>query len=125
MRGGTGIQPPHLPMELIKEYWAQLSAVGAAILGAAKLLRKRARRHKAWQDTITASILAILHDKLLFECLHYLKAEQITADEMDNLSLLYKQYNALGGNGTIAKLMERVGMYVKIIECDCERGYDT
>ena len=86
-------------MELIKEYWAQLSAVGAAILGAAKLLRKRARRHKAWQDTITAS--------------------------MDNLSLLYKQYNALGGNGTIAKLMERVGMYVKIIECDCERGYDT
>ena len=44
---------------------------------------------------------------------------------MDNLSLLYKQYNALGGNGTIAKLMERVGTYVKIIECDCERGYDT
>ena len=60
-------------------------------------------------------------------CLLYtsLKVEQITADEMDNLSLLYKQYNALGGNGTIAKLMERVGMYVKIIECDCERSNDT
>ena len=35
---------------------------------------------------------------------------------MDNLTLLYDQYVALGGNGTIKKLMERVGIYVKIID---------
>lgn len=41
---------------------------------------------------------------------------EITADEMDNLTLLYDPYVALGGNGTIKKLMERVGIYVKIID---------
>ena len=110
--------------DLIKNYWAQISAVCAALVAAAKMLKTRAKRRKEWQSTITASMLAILHDRLLFECLHYLQTCQITADEMDNLSLMYKEYKKLGGNGTIAKLMERVGTYVKIIDCECERSYE-
>lgn len=119
-------------LDAIKEYWAQLSAVGAALVWAGrrfmKRLHQRREREKeldAWRNTMQASILTLLHDRLLYECLHYLACEEITADEMDNLSLMYNQYVKLGGNGTVKKLMERVGMYVKIIECDCERGYDT
>lgn len=103
-------------MEWIQDYWAQLTAVMAAVVWIGKEAIRRRRHRATWETTVQAAILAVLHDRLLFLCLQYLEAEEITADEMDNLTLLYDQYVALGGNGTIKKLMERVGIYVKIID---------
>lgn len=103
-------------METIRDYWAMLSAAGAAAVWVIKEAIKRRKHRAEWERTVQAAILAVLHDRLLFLCLHYLEAGEITADEMDNLTLLYDQYVALGGNGTIKKLMERVGIYVKIID---------
>lgn len=103
-------------METIRDYWAQLSAALAAAVWVVKQAIKRRKNRAEWERTVQAAILAILHNQLLFLCLQYLEAGEITADEMDNLTLLYDQYVALGGNGTIKKLMERVGIYVKIID---------
>lgn len=103
-------------MEWIRENWALLSAAGAALAWLGRHITCRLRRREKWHGTVQASLLAVLHDRLLFLCMHYLEEERISADEMDNLTLLYDQYVALGGNGTIKKLMERVGIYVKIID---------
>lgn len=108
--------------EFILDYWAQICAAVTAIAGFIKFTKSRAKKQNEWRETITASILAILHDRLLFMCLHYLEVRKITADEMDNLTLLFDQYTKLGGNGTIKKLMDRVMKYVKIIDTENERG---
>ncbi|HIY53713.1 MAG TPA: hypothetical protein H9832_07135 [Candidatus Agathobaculum merdavium] len=103
-------------METIRDYWAQLSAALAAAVWVVKAAIKRRKHRAEWERAVQKALLATLHDRLLFLCLHYLEAGEITADELDNLTLLYDQYVALGGNGTIKKLMERVGIYVKIID---------
>ncbi len=103
-------------METIQDYWAMLSAAGAAAVWVVKEAIKRRKHRAEWERAVQKALLATLHDRLLFLCMHYLEEERISADEMDNLTLLYDQYVALGGNGTIKKLMERVGIYVKIID---------
>ena len=103
-------------METIRDYWAMLSAAGAAAVWVIKEAIKRRKHRAEWERAVQKALLATLHDRLLFLCMHYLEEERISADEMDNLTLLYDQYVALGGNGTIKKLMERVGIYVKIID---------
>lgn len=103
-------------METIRDYWAMLSAAGAAAVWVVKEAIKRRKHRAEWERAVQKALLATLHDRLLFLCMHYLEEERISADEMDNLTLLYDQYVALGGNGTIKKLMERVGIYVKIID---------
>lgn len=103
-------------METIRDYWAQISAALAAAAWVFKEAIKRRKHRAGWERAVQKALLATLHDRLLFLCMHYLEEERISADEMDNLTLLYDQYVALGGNGTIKKLMERVGIYVKIID---------
>lgn len=103
-------------METIRDYWAMLSAALAAAAWVVKEAIKRRKHRAEWERAVQKALLATLHDRLLFLCMHYLEEERISADEMDNLTLLYDQYVALGGNGTIKKLMERVGIYVKIID---------
>ena len=103
-------------METIRDYWAQLSAALAAAVWVVKQAIKRRKHRAEWESTVEKALRATLHNQLLFLCLQYLEEGEITADELDNLTLLYDPYVALNGNGTIEKLMERVGIYVKIID---------
>ena len=51
--------------------------------------------------------LIMLHDRLMQGCKHFLRHEMITADDLENLTGMYEEYKALGGNGTVKILYER------------------
>lgn len=57
---------------------------------------------------INESLLALLHDRLYYECTDILTRRKITQDELDNLIHLYEPYRQLGGNGVCEKLMKEI-----------------
>lgn len=82
---------------------------------------KEEAEEKARQERLKileSAVLAMLHDRLLQSLVYFLKVKEITADEMDNIKLMYAAYAALGGNGTIKILYTRFEKYVRIIPPD-------
>ena len=99
--------------ETVQKYWVQFGMGAlAGVLGTAWARMKKLLR---WRRSVNAAIVSILHDRLLAECLRVLEAGECTAEEWENLQLMYRSYAELGGNGTIKTLMERVQQYVKIV----------
>lgn len=101
--------------EFIVKYWLEAAfgvAVTALSIGYKKLAGKIKKRAEE-QDAIKTAMIAILHDRLFAECNKYLSQGHIPVDDaeeiLNNLSILYNAYHALGGNGTGTKLYERVG----------------
>lgn len=52
--------------------------------------------------------LITLHDRLMQGCKGFLRQGMITPDDLENLTDMYGEYKALGGNGTIKILYERM-----------------
>lgn len=51
------------------------------------------------------AILALLHDKLYYLCAKQINEyENITPDELENLTCLFEPYEEMGGNGTCKHL---------------------
>lgn len=51
------------------------------------------------------AILALLHDKLYYLCAKQINEyENITPDELENLTCLFEPYKEMGGNGTCEHL---------------------
>lgn len=59
-------------------------------------------------DNIKDGIKALLHDKILQKCEHYLSNGCISMHELEELRYLNRPYMALGGNGTVKIAMEKV-----------------
>ncbi len=53
-------------------------------------------------------IQALLRDRLVASYCHYRERGTITAHGLQNMELLYKEYTALGGNGFVTGLMEKI-----------------
>ena len=54
-------------------------------------------------------LLGLAHDRICYLAEKYIERGYITRDEYENLhDYLYKPYKALGGNGTVVRLMEEV-----------------
>lgn len=54
-------------------------------------------------------LLGLAHDRICYLAEKYIERGYITRDEYENLhDYLYKPYKALGGNGTVDRLMEEV-----------------
>ena len=101
-------------IETVQKYWLQFGlGLAAGFLGTTW---GRMKKLFCWRKSINAAMVSILHDRLLSESLRVLDAGECTAEEWENLQLMYKSYAELGGNGTIKTLMGRVGQYVKIVE---------
>lgn len=64
--------------------------------------------HNNQIKSMKKGMMWIQHDRLLELCKTYLRAKEITVDELENLTGLYESYKELGGNGTIKKLYEKV-----------------
>lgn len=109
---------------IAREYWAQITAACGGIAFIAKKFYSRWRRLSVWRSTIDNAIVAVLHGQIFAECQRILAREPvlITEDELENLEIMYASYTALGGNGTIRTLMERVRKYSKIVNAIPEGG---
>ena len=61
------------------------------------------------KDAQSAMIIGLGHDRIIYLCEKYIQRGWIASDEYENLyEWLYKPYEALGGNGTVKRLMSIV-----------------
>lgn len=59
-------------------------------------------------DCIKEGVKALLHDKIIQKCEHYISEGKITTEELQELEYLNEPYKALGGNGTVKAAMHKV-----------------
>lgn len=82
--------------------------VEMAVVSFVTYVVKMVRGHNSQIKSMKKGMMWIQHDRLLELCKMYLRAREITVDELENLTGLYESYKELGGNGTIKKLFEKV-----------------
>ena len=94
--------------DIITNYWIQwVCACCAAALGASlRLLRSRLHGVDKRQQATEQGIRALLRDRIVQAYYHYADRGWITLHGLENVEALYKEYHALGGNGTVTKLVE-------------------
>ena len=93
---------------LIAEYWVQwLCGAAAAARGAgARLVCVGHKRPDARQLAGEPGIWPLLRDRIVQAYYHYAERGWITLHGLENVEALYQEYHALGGNGTVTKLVE-------------------
>lgn len=93
-------------IEFIVEYWIEF-AFGIIIAGGGiciTWLRTKFKEHEALNKGLCALLrndIIQLHDK-------YMEKEYIPIYALDNVLKMYDAYHALGGNGTVTKLVEEL-----------------
>ena len=94
--------------EIIVKYWVQWACgIGAAALSAGmRLLYRRQKQSDLRQRATELGIQALLRDRIIQAYYHYSERGWITLHGLENVEALYKEYHALGGNGTVTKLVE-------------------
>ena len=61
------------------------------------------------KDVKQQMLLGLAHDRLVFLCMQYIERGFLTKEEYENAyKYLFLPYKALGGNGTIDRLVEEV-----------------
>ncbi len=92
--------------QTIMEYYLQgIWSLGMLLLGLGygKLLKKVRE-----QEAIVQGVQALLRDRIIQSYNHYMDKGYCPIYALENLQLLYEQYCALGGKGTMAELMEKL-----------------
>ncbi len=95
--------------EWITKYWLQTIfgaiATGITIFGKRKIKELDCKLKE--QDAIKMGMQALLRDRIIQSYNHYIDKGFCPIYAKDNIANLYKQYHALGGNGTVTKLYEK------------------
>lgn len=96
-------------VKITLEYWATwiFGLISAGLLTAYRRLAKRVKEDEAERKAIKAGLLAILHDRIYQACQRYLEQGWIDTSGLRNIECLYRNYHALGGNGTGTELYTR------------------
>ncbi|HYF75166.1 MAG TPA: hypothetical protein VD757_01155 [Candidatus Nitrosocosmicus sp.] len=92
--------------EWILQYWIQW--VFALIIGGLTTGYKRLANKLKEQDAIKLGIQALLRDRIIQSYNHYQEKGYCPIYALENVTALYNQYHALGGNGTVTELVERL-----------------
>jgi hypothetical protein len=96
--------------EWILRYWIETLftlIIAGLITGYKKLAYNISVKFKE-QDAIKLGIQALLRDRIVQCYNHYMEKGCCPIYAMDNINALYSQYHALGGNGTVTELVERL-----------------
>lgn len=95
-------------LDTILKYWVQwVCGLGAAVLSAGmRLLYRRQKQSDLRQQATERGIQALLRDRIVQAYYHYSERNWITLHGLENVEALYREYHALGGNGTVTKLVE-------------------
>ena len=74
-------------------------------------LREECRRlseQKRKEDAVGLGVQALLRDRIIQAYNHYIEKGYCPIYALENVEEMYRQYHALGGNGAITELVERV-----------------
>lgn len=96
--------------EFILQYWTEMVftlIISILGIGYKKLVQKLKENDKK-QNAIEAGIEALLRDRIILVYNHYMEKGFCPIYGMQNVEALYEQYHALGGNGTVTKLVEKL-----------------
>lgn len=89
-----------------------VAVTGASIYGIVRGVIQKIVKKQNDQDQFLENLkqanLATLHNEVYQSGKRYLDRNEITVEELDNFSYLFKAYKALGGNGTGDAINDRV-----------------
>ena len=73
--------------------------------------KEEAARHTAMQahnDALNEAILTLCRERLLQSYKYFKRQGGISVQDLDAMSKIYEAYHALGGNGAVSKVYERI-----------------
>ena len=75
---------------------------------------QRIKQQKEEAEALRAALLALTRDRILQGYRYYRREGGISTQDMETMSKLYAAYHALGGNGTITAVYNKItGMPIK------------
>ena len=95
-------------LEIITKFWVEwlLGLAAGGMLYVCRTLWKRQKEADRRQSAMEAGIRALLRDRILQAYYHYSERRWITLHGLENVTALYNEYHALGGNGAVTKLVD-------------------
>lgn len=96
--------------EFVVQYWLEC-LFGALIAGMGtcyRCLQRRVHKQVCDQQAIKDGTQALLRNQIIHSYDKYINRKWIPIYAMDNVNVMYKAYHALGGNGTITKIIEEL-----------------
>lgn len=96
--------------EWVIKYWVEVlfGLITTGLIAAYKRLYNKISEKTKEQDAIKLGIQALLRDRIIQSYNHYQDKGFCPIYALENVNALYKQYHALGGNGTVTELVERL-----------------
>lgn len=92
--------------EFITEYW--LEALFGLVVAGMGCIAKVGKRKIKEQDLIKTGMMALLRNELVRSYNEYTHKQYCPIYAKENIENLYNQYHALGGNGTVTDLYEKL-----------------
>jgi hypothetical protein len=96
--------------EFVARYWLETLFVfiTTGLTASVNYLRKQDKNRKTEQDAIKLGIQALLRDRIIEQYNKWMEKGYIPIYALENVTAMYKEYHALGGNGTITQLYEEL-----------------
>ena len=95
--------------ETRRSYWSIISTIITVVAApAVGYLYKKYKQADARQKAVELGVQALLRDRIVQSYYHYEERGWITLHGLENVNAMYKQYHALGGNGTVTALVNTI-----------------
>ena len=92
--------------DFIVKYW--LEVIFGGIVAALSVGYKKLSARQKRQGLIENAMQALLRDRIIETYTHYREKSKCPIYALENVHALYDNYHALGGNGTVTKLVEEL-----------------
>ena len=96
-------------LETLRSYWSIISTIITVVaVPAIGYLYKKYKQADARQKAVKLGVQALLRDRIVQSYYHYEERGWITLHGLENVNAMYKEYHALGGNGTVTSLVNSI-----------------
>jgi hypothetical protein len=96
-------------LETLRSYWSIISTIITVVAApAVGYLYKKYKQADARQKAVELGVQALLRDRIVQSYYHYEERGWITLHGLENVNAMYKEYHALGGNGTVTALVNTI-----------------
>ena len=96
-------------LETLRSYWSIISTIITVVaFPAVGYLYKKYKQADARQKAVERGVQALLRDRIVQSYYHYEERGWITLHGLENVNAMYKEYHALGGNGTVTALVNTI-----------------
>lgn len=93
-------------IDFVLRYWVEF--LFGVVAGGLTVVCHRLSARVKKQDAVGLGVQALLRDRIIQAYNHYQEKEYCPIYGLENVQGMYVQYHALGGNGTITELVERL-----------------